>query len=383
MKIYSLGIYNRKNRSVVRDLWIKPLILFGLFIFLLSSSCDKVSKNQNNKELKIGAYFYDGWSSKNPFADDPNEPWAKDAPRRLTRRMHEEFPEREPVWGWRSDSQEIVEKQIDLAADHGIDFFLFCWYWRDTNGPINPNAIENLPNHTQMNMYLTAKNKNRLQFGLLIANHVGAEIKGADNWEAAAKYWMKYFKDPQHVTLDGKPMVVIFNSSGIDEESIERMQKVARDHGFKGLSIAGCKNPSAKGFTHRTHYNIVPGYAAGSEEHQYSELIEAHKEQWFGSEELPYIPAVTVGWDKRPNEGPNGFNTKEGWYYVNRTPEQFEGFLRDAITWMDENPEQTTEERMILLYAWNENGEGGYLVPTKGDPEGEYLKVIRKVVTDK
>ena len=37
--------------------------------------------------------------------------------------------QREPVWGWRDDRLEIMERQIDLAADNGIAFFAFCWYW--------------------------------------------------------------------------------------------------------------------------------------------------------------------------------------------------------------------------------------------------------------
>ena len=62
------------------------------------------------------------------------------------------------------------------------------------------------------------------------------------------------------------------------------------------------------------------------------------------------------------------------------TPEQFQDFLCSAIDWMDEHPEQTTAERLVLIYAWNEFGEGGYIAPTKGDPDGAYLKVIKSVV---
>jgi hypothetical protein len=39
----------------------------------------------------------------------------------------------------------------------------------------------------------------------------------------------------------------------------------------------------------------------------------------------------------------------------------------------------TTKERIVLIYAWNENGEGGYIVPTKEDPDATCLKIIREV----
>lgn len=333
-----------------------------------------------DKKVTVGAYYFDGWAGRNRHADDPNEPWAKNAPSHLTRRMVEEFPDREPVWGWRDDDLEIMERQIDLAADNGIEFFLFCWYWRDNGGSINPSAIENLSLHTSLNLYLRAKNKHRVKFSFLVANHQGSEIKGADNWEKAAEYWMKYFKDPQWVTVDGKPLVVIFSAGGIDDESMARMQAVAKKAGLPGLSIAGCGNTQDKDFTHRTHYNIVPGYSAGSEEHPYSELVEAHKKQWKGTPEQPYIPTLTVGWDKRPWEDKTGLNQRQGWYFTGRTTKAVRDYLKDAISWMDENPDQTTKERIVLIYAWNELGEGGYLVPTKGDPKGKYLKTIKRVV---
>ncbi len=65
----------------------------------------------------VGAYYFDGWAGRHRLAD--TAAWAKDAPTHLTRRMLDEFPDREPIWGWRDDRQEIVEQQIDLAADHG------------------------------------------------------------------------------------------------------------------------------------------------------------------------------------------------------------------------------------------------------------------------
>ncbi|MDP2061244.1 MAG: glycoside hydrolase family 99-like domain-containing protein, partial [Flavobacteriaceae bacterium] len=218
-------------------LFSKTTLLLGILIVVLFSSSAEAQQTKLN--MKVGAYYFDGWAGKNRNADKPDEPWAKNAPSHLTRRMVEEFADREPVWGWRDDSQEIMERQIDLAADNGIEFFLFCWYWRDTNGPINVEAIENLSLHTSLNLYMKAKNKHRIKFSFLVANHGGSEIKGAENWGKATEYWAKYFKDPQFVTVDGKPLVVVFNANGIDDESIARMQETSKKAGLPGLSIAG------------------------------------------------------------------------------------------------------------------------------------------------
>ncbi len=339
------------------------------------------------KPAIIGVYYFDGWSGTNRHALNPNEPWAANAPTHLSKRFVQEFPEREPIWGWRNDSQDIMERQIDLAAGNGVDFFLYCWYWKNDRGALNEAAIKSDSKHTSLDLYLKAKNKKKIQYSLLIANHSGAEILGGDNWDAAVKYWAQYFRDPQYLTVDGKPLVVIFGTSdeAINDSEIARMQESAVKAGFKdGLAIAGCGgNAKRKAFTHTTHYNVIPGYSAGSEEHNFQELIDATKSQWIGREDQPYIPLLTSGWDKRPWEGPDGLDQVEGWYFTGDTPYSFKSFLNDAITWMDYNPTKTTKERLTLIYAWNELGEGGYLVPTKGDPEAAKLKKIGELLKER
>ena len=49
------------------------------------------------RRAMVGAYYFEGWAGRNRHADGPNEPWARNAPTHLTRRMVEEFPERRPL----------------------------------------------------------------------------------------------------------------------------------------------------------------------------------------------------------------------------------------------------------------------------------------------
>jgi len=324
----------------------------------------------------VGAYYFDCWAGTSERWKDDAAWAALNPPTHLTKRMLDEFADREPIWGWRDDSLEIMERQIDLAADHGIAFFAFCWYWN-----ADPQKVAQDPKHTGLQLFLKAKNNHRLKFCLLVANHAGFLFRDEDEWQKAAEGWLPYLKHPQHVTVGGKPLVIIFNPANGDQEGFARVQAVARKAGLPGVAIAGCGSGDVKrGFTHTTHYNIVPGYASGSESHKFAELVQAHQRAWRGSRELPYMPTLSVGWDKRPWEGDLGLGQKPGWYFTDRTPEQLGAGLESAIDWMDQHPEQTTAERIVLLYAWNEFGEGGYLAPTKGDPEGAYLKAVKRVV---
>ena len=336
---------------------------------------------EQEKKMTVGVYYYDGWAGRNQFADDPKEPWARNAPTQLTRRMVEEFPEREPVWGWRDDSVEIMERQIGLAADHGLSFFAFCWYWRDNGGAVNERAIKAAPENTSLELFLKAKNNQRLKFCLMVANHEGFEIKGTEHWKQAADYWMRYLKHPQCVTVGGKPLLIIYNTGGGDKDGLAYLQDSAQKAGLSGVAVAGCGSGALETcYTLRTHYNYSPGWTAGSEPHKYAELVAATQAVWGGSREQPYMPLIVAGGDKRPWEGPTGLNQAAGWYYPDRAPEQFARFLRDAVSWMDKHPHQTTAERIVLIYAWNEFGEGGYIAPTRGDPDGEYLQALRSVV---
>ena len=66
----------------------------------------------------VGAYYFEGW-----YNDTPGTLAAF-----ANAELRNDFPEREPIWGgglWRGDTVEIMEQQIDLAADHGIAFFSF------------------------------------------------------------------------------------------------------------------------------------------------------------------------------------------------------------------------------------------------------------------
>lgn len=324
----------------------------------------------------VGAYYFDGWAGTSRLKGDPEEPWAATAPTHLSRRMLEEFPQREPLWGWRDDSLKIMERQIDLAADHGISFFAFCWYFHPTK-----KEIDRDPKHTGLKLFLQARNNHRMRFCLLVANHQGFLLEGAEDWRKAAEHWMPYFTHKQHVTVGGRPLVIVFNPPNGNKAGFEHLQATARKSGLSGLAIAACGGGDPKvGYTHRTHYNVIPGYASGPQARKYAELVEAHRKAWHGTKGQPYIPEVTVGWDKRPWEGPRGLGQPPGWYFPDRSPQQFAGALRAAVEWMDRHPDQTTEERVVLIYAWNEYGEGGYIAPTRGDPNGAYLKAVRSVV---
>ena len=343
---------------------------------------------QAKPRMKLGAYYFAGWAGKCAFDDGkPENAWAKGMPTHYTKRLATEFASRTPLWGWRDDTPELMERQIDLAADHGVAFFSFCWYWHDNKGPLNVKAVEDDPKHVPMRLFMQAKNNRRMEFCLLVANHGGFEIVGLEAWKQAADYWITLFKHPSYLRAEGKPLLVIFSPRGADQAGLAYLQEAARKAGFPGVAVAGCGSGKLEdGFSVRTHYNVTPkGTWASqkSERHSYQELVEANVQAWQGTPGQPFIPVATQGWDRRPWEGIGGLGPKGStisWYYDKGTPEAFAGMLTKMAHWMEANPALATKDRLALVYAWNEIGEGGCLVPCQEEPDGAYLKVIRRVV---
>jgi hypothetical protein len=364
----------------------KSIKTLSLFVLMLAFFLNAASQ-EGKPAMKLGAYYYAGWGGKNPLDDGkPEHAWAKGLPEMVTRKMVTQFAGREPLWGWRDGTKQLMEKQIDLAADNGLAYFAFCWYWADNRGPINTEAIEKDTKHLPMQMFMKAGNNRKMEFCLLVANHEGFEILGAEAWKQAADYWITLFKHPRYLKVDGKPLLIIFSPGTADADGLAYLQKAAREAGLPGVAVA-C-NGAGKvedGFSLRTNYGIIAGYGSPSERHLYKELYPLHEKEWHGTSAQPYIPVATSGWDRRPWEAPDGVGNgvEPSWYYDGRTPEAFGHLLEMMRNWMDNHPDETTKERLATIYAWNEIGEGGYLVPTKDDPQGEYLKEIRKAVYGK
>lgn len=358
------------NQRVVWHGW-RCLATTGMVLLLPVT----VWAQHSERRAMLGAYYFGGWSGETHHVTDL---------------LRTEFANRKPVWGWDTNSTNMVQ-QIDCCADHGIAFWSFCWYY-----PEGENKTTPLNN--ELNLYLKAPNRERLKFCLLVANHGGYRI-GPKDWDACCERWVELFQQPTHLRLEGKPLVIFFSPGELWQafgsvdgirKALDLLRATAKEAGLPGVTVAACTRPCRylgdlknAGFDMFTGYNYNLTWKDGAGSRPFKTLIDGNAEifdQMAEQTPLPYIPAVMAGWDRRPWEQDKLPPEKLSGWYPGRSPEQVEQFVRLGIRWLDEHPDKTTPQRLLLIYAWNENGEGGYLTPTAKDGT-EYLEAVERAIT--
>lgn len=338
--------------------YILPLVLF---LHLISCQPSK-------SKVLVGAYYFDGWAGKTSKTTAVNNP-----PTHLTQALATTYSGREPLWGWRDDDVEIMERQIDLAADNGIDFFVFCWYWAKDGQTFDKQFCENKATNTSIQLFLKARNRKRMKFAILVANHKGAQIKGEDNWKQAVSYLSdKFFCDSQYLKIDGRPYLSVF----LPKECVaytDAMREEAKRHGLEGLYLVSCGSEQS-GFDMMTWYNIRLKEHGCSEKRTYKELVDNAEARWANiPTNTNFALLVMAGWDRRPWESEGD----EGVYCIGRKPKLLRKHLTNAVNVVKNR--SSLSNKMVLIYAWNELGEGGYLIPTKEDTRYKYLRAVDKV----
>ncbi len=325
---------------------------------------------------------------------------------------------RVPLLGYQDESDPaVMEQQIELAAQHGINVFIYDWYCYD-GMPFLESCLNN--------GYLKAKNNSKVNFYLMWANHdvnftwdkrLSDKMCGKKDliWKGctdfngfkkiAVRLIEEYLKQPSYYKIDGCPVFCIYDLAnlinglgGIDEtiKALDWLRKEAVLRGLKGLhlqailkkamlfsasGVAGDNNDISKddfeklSFDSATHYQYIHYISPAGK--VYGEVVkEAFKymEQIAKCYKTPYCPHVSVGWDSSPR-----FENRRGVEFTENTPQEVEKAFAFARKFIDD---RKTSLPLITVNSWNEWTESSYLLPDKLYGYG-YLKAAKKVFLDK
>jgi hypothetical protein len=344
----------------------------------------------------------------------------------LVKRAEPRFPghrqPRVPVWGYEDESDpRAMARRIDAAADHGIDAFIFDWYWYD-DGPFLERGLER--------GFLGAANNDRLKFGLMWANHTWNDIHPAklsgnpfgdaplqfkgrvtrETFDTVVDHVIeRYFAHPSYWRLEGRPYFSVYELMTLMEglggaeatrDALEHFRAKTREAGFAGLHLnavlfgvhvltgeRAVNDPQEMlkylGFDSITSYVWV--HHVGLDrfpETDYREVMkkaQAHWDETVKAFPLPYHPNVTVGWDSSPRTVQSDRYINAGYPFMpvmsGNTPDAFREALAAAKAFLETRP---PAERVLTINAWNEWTEGSYLEPDEESGMG-YLEAIKAV----
>ena len=290
---------------------------------------------------------------------------------------------------------ETREAQAAMARSYGIEAFCYYHYWfagqRILERPLEEVVASGAPdfpfcvcwaNQTWTGIWHGAPDR------VLIEQ----TYPGERDHRAHFDYLLPVLTDPRHLTVNGLPLLLIYNPSAIPDvrRFTDLWRELAIKAGLPGLHLVGVTvdrrwNPTQSGFDGCTSQKLPSVRGWVSRRHPiewtkqkleemrrmpticaYEDAFEGLMPETFGG--VINYPLVIHAWDNTPRSGRNGLVLQGS------NPELFRRVLRRAFDMRSKAP---PEQRLVFLKSWNEWAEGNHLEPDLKFGHG-YLEVIRQ-----
>ena len=301
---------------------------------------------------------------------------------------------------------EVREQQASLACEHGIEGFMYWHYWfagkRILERPFQEVVESGKPNfpfclgwanETWTGIWHGAKDR------ILIEQ----TYPGEKDYESHFYAVLDAFKDPRYITVNGKPLFLVYRPFEIPDTSlyISIWQKLSKNAGLNGIYFVGLTNhfekeyrellkmgfdgicfqrmedaiekiDQKKGFLNRLRrrlyaIGIIKRYSAKGV-YDYGEFIQ-HLTKPTDVIENTY-PVIFPNWDNSPRSERNGRIIQ------NSTPELFRKHIKNVFFLLKKKP---AEQRIVFIKSWNEWAEGNYLEPDRRFGRA-YLEVLKEEI---
>jgi hypothetical protein len=272
----------------------------------------------------------------------------------------------------RGNTQAVMDQEIAYAAAAGLDYWAFVIY-----PPADPLSAA-------LHLYLSSPIKSQINFCL---NLQGGWLGSAAAWPESIRLYVSYFREPTYQTvLDARPLVYLFTAADMlgpehfaseasARQAFDALRSACRDGGVGDpyLVVQDWSPATAHRFVKMLGGNAVSAYASdGRGQAAPFEDLAAHTQAWwdeFAATGSPVVPLATAGWDPRPRiETPTPWHDygSADYYYQPPAPHALAAHVQAALHWVRDHP-HAAEANAILIYAWNEFDEGGWLAPTLSD----------------
>lgn len=265
-------------------------------------------------------------------------------------------------------SQEVVDREIEYAAAAGLDYWAFVTYPADD------------PLSLGIKRYLSSPIRSKINFCL---------ITECGRWHQPAfvDRVVSLMQEPGYQKVLGRPLLYL---GFIEPEKLDRFAGgiegfrklldefrstvVGKGLGRPYIVVMDFHAEQGKKWADALGCEAISSYATGWEQRtiSYSQLAANAERFWDQCRDTgaQVVPIVMAGWDRRPRvEKPMPW---EPWQQVGvgldrysrpGQPVEIANHLNRAIKWLRDHP-TASRARTIVIYAWNEFDEGGWLTPT-------------------
>ena len=322
---------------------------------------------------------------------------------------------RRPLWGYVNEADSrVMEMQIECAKEHGVNVFIYDWYWYDGR-PFLENCLND--------GFLKARNNKDMRFYLMWANHNAGHLwdkRNSDDldtviWSGVVspdtfdficnRTIERYFKQENYYLIDGCPVYMIFDlhnfircfgTTAATRAAVERFRAKVKAAGFQDLHLQfvhwknqnynwltdGDENKGASlqqiyeylGADSVTDYNWGGVLDFDGDYGELTREYTEHMEQYRLGGGVPYYPNLSVGWDNNVR-----FNRFIPGVVTGNTPERVREACERLKALTDSGLQSAgLKAPLITVNSWNEWTETSYLQPDDLYGYG-YLEAIRDV----
>lgn len=315
-------------------------------------------------------------------------------------------------------SDETKIWQARIAREHGVFGFCYYHYWFKGGRQLLEKPAEQMLANKEVDLPFCfcwanenwSKNWDGGNREVIMEQDYG----DSKDWEAHFAYLLKFFKDERYITVDGKPLFVIYKPEQIIDlkQMTDYFRRRAKKEGFPGLCLAfqfpthyadmyyrddvfdyriGFEPVFSRSMGHVTApgtaakvkllrrllgENAVSAYRRLREKKMHQPGGKAQSMAMYFYDELwekilgntwteEFLPGAFVDWDNTPRN-------RHGVMHQGFTLAKFEKYMKQLVRRAkDEN------KPMVFINAWNEWGEGAFLEPDEKYGYGKLEAVKR------
>ncbi len=364
----------RKSRMNIHRIFRFPFATVCLSFAVLSAAAAEPPKptipepRPAPTEILIGAHHCPLWEADKP------QMWNQVV----------KHPERTPALGFYSqENPEVADWETKWAVEHGISYFVYCWYRDGQGGPVKMRFGSAIHDALFQSRFVS-----KMQFTIMWENQSRGRAGVADEADLMNNllpFWIdNYFRHPSYLKIDNRPLLFIYRPEFLVQDlgsvenvraAFDKMRQACRGAGFDGLYLLGeyrgldrnhlqlMKNLGLDyTFAYCWHVQNNPDPARAIA----TQLDYLRRTQDMGV--LPQVVTVSQGWSGWHDEG-------SIWKIP---PAEYKGLLQKAKEFVRTLPAGQLGSRTLLLDNWNEWSEGHYLAPHKEFGFG-YLDAVREV----